>query len=65
MDKGQHRLAGDGVDGAYKIYRQQVRPFSAEAAALAQTFADQSAIAIENARMIGALRAVPASQPHD
>lgn len=58
-------LAGNRLAGAFTIYRQQVRPFSAEAAALAQTFADQSAIAIENARMIGALRAVPVSQPHD
>lgn len=49
-------LAGTRLVGAFTIYRQQVRPFVAETMVLAQTFADQSAIAIENARMISALR---------
>jgi DNA-binding CsgD family transcriptional regulator/GAF domain-containing protein len=49
-------MAGDRLVGAFSIYRQQVRPFAPEALALAQVFADQSAIALENARMISALR---------
>ncbi|MCU4652728.1 LuxR C-terminal-related transcriptional regulator [Roseibacterium sp. SDUM158016] len=49
-------MSGDVLAGAFTIYRQSVRPFGAQATALAQTFADQSVIALENARMIGALR---------
>lgn len=50
-------LSGDRLTGAFTIYRQTVRPFGAEATALARTFADQSVIALENARMVSALRA--------
>ena len=49
-------LAGDDLVGAFTIYRQHVRPFTEDAARLAQIFADQSVIAIRNARMISALR---------
>ncbi len=49
-------MSGDSLVGAFTIYRQSVRPFSAQATTLAQTFADQSVIALDNARMIGALR---------
>ncbi len=49
-------LTGDRLVGAFTIYRQRVRPFSETAMALARTFADQSVIAIENARMMSALR---------
>ena len=49
-------VAGDRLVGAFTIYRQRVRPFNETAMALARTFADQSVIAIENARMISALR---------
>jgi DNA-binding CsgD family transcriptional regulator/GAF domain-containing protein len=48
-------MSGDRLAGAFTIYRQSVRPFSAQATALAQTFADQSVIALDNARMISAL----------
>ncbi|MBG6154307.1 DNA-binding CsgD family transcriptional regulator/GAF domain-containing protein [Labrenzia sp. EL_159] len=51
-------LSGDSLVGAFTIYRQQVRPFNAQVTALAQTFADQSVIALDNARMISELRAV-------
>lgn len=51
-------LAGDRLVGAFTIYRQRVRPFNETAMALAQTFADQSVIAIENARLMSALREV-------
>ena len=53
-------LAGDRLVGAFTIYRQRVRPFNDTAMALARTFADQSVIAIENARMMSALREVAA-----
>lgn len=49
-------MSGDAMVGAFTIYRQTVRPFGAQATTLAQTFADQSVIALENARMIAALR---------
>jgi DNA-binding CsgD family transcriptional regulator/GAF domain-containing protein len=49
-------MSGDGLVGAFTIYRQSVRPFGAQATTLAQTFADQSVIALDNARMIAALR---------
>jgi len=48
-------MAGDQLVGAFSIYRQSVRPFSDQAIALAQTFADQSVIALENAKLFSAL----------
>lgn len=53
-------LAGDRLVGAFTIYRQRVRRFNETAMALARTFADQSVIAIENARLTSALRDVRA-----
>jgi GAF domain-containing protein len=41
---------GDRLLGAFTIYRTRVHPFSARRLELAQPFADQAAIAIENAR---------------
>ena len=49
-------MSGDRLAGAFTVYRQGVRPFGAQATALAQIFADQSVIALDNARMIGTLR---------
>ena len=45
-------LAADDLVGAFALYRQTVRPFSDDATRLAQLFAAQSVIALENARMI-------------
>lgn len=45
-------LAGEALVGAFTIYRQTVRPFSDDTTRLAQMFAAQSVIALENARMI-------------
>jgi len=50
-------MSGGELAGAFTIYRQNVRPFSAEAVSLAQTFADQSIVALDNARLVSALRA--------
>lgn len=50
-------LAGDTLVGAFTIYRQTVRPFSEDTTRLAQMFAAQSVIALENARMIRAIQA--------
>ena len=49
-------LAGKRLVGAFTIYRQSVRPFDEKAMQLARMFADQSVIAIENARMMSELR---------
>lgn len=49
-------LAGDRLIGAFTVYRQSVRPFDDKTLELARMFADQSVIAIENARLIGETR---------
>jgi DNA-binding CsgD family transcriptional regulator/transcriptional regulator with GAF, ATPase, and Fis domain len=49
-------LAGERLIGAFTIYRQQVRPFDHKSLAVARMFADQSVIAIENARIMSKLR---------
>lgn len=51
-------MAADDLVGAFALYRQSVRPFSDENTRLAQMFAAQSVIALENARMIKAIRGV-------
>ena len=50
-------LAADRLVGAFTIYRQTVRPFSDDTTQLAQMFAAQSVIALENARIVSALKA--------
>jgi GAF domain-containing protein len=50
-------LAGDTLVGAFTIYRQTVRLFSEYTTRLAQMFAAQSVIALENARIIKAIQA--------
>jgi len=51
-------LAADKLVGAFVLYRQTVRPFSDDTTRLAQMFAAQSVIALENARMIKAMQQV-------
>ena len=48
-------LAGDRLIGAFTIYRQQLRPFESKSLEIARIFADQSVIAIENARLVSEL----------
>ena len=52
-------LAGDRLIRAFTVYRQSVRPFDDKALEVARMFADQSVIAIENARLIGETRRRP------
>ena len=49
-------MIGDDLVGAFTIYRQRIRPFDDKTIQLAALFATQSAIALENARLVSALR---------
>ncbi len=50
-------LSGNQLIGAFVVYRTRVHPFNDRALELAQLFADQAVIAIENVRRFHALQA--------
>ena len=49
-------LKGDDLLGVIMVYRLEMKPFTGQQIALVETFADQAAIAIENVRLLDALR---------
>jgi two-component system NtrC family sensor kinase len=55
------RHTGEAI-GALVVYRDRLAPFTAEELALLQSFADQAAIAIENARLFNETREALARQ---
>jgi GAF domain-containing protein/CheY-like chemotaxis protein/anti-sigma regulatory factor (Ser/Thr protein kinase) len=50
-------LSGDALLGVFALQRTEVRPFADDQIELVTTFADQAAIAIENARLLSELQA--------
>lgn len=47
-------VSSNDLIGAFTVYRQSVRPFDDKALEVARMFADQSVIAIQNARLVSA-----------
>jgi GAF domain-containing protein len=50
-------MAGGRLIGVFSVYRTRVHPFNDRALELAQAFANQAAITIENARQFAAMEA--------